>query len=72
VDQETGLGCVYENVVERIGTFFLIPVSDFLALDAVGCPGHGVQALDANVLFAVQANTEGSFIDAVQRRANTP
>jgi hypothetical protein len=61
---------VNENVVERIGTFFLIPVSDFLATDAVGGPGHGIQTLYANVLFAVRANAEGSFVDAMQRGAN--
>src|SRR5580698_8284499 len=65
-----GLGGMNKNVVERIGTFFLIPVSDFLALDTVCGPRYGVQTLDANVLFAVQTHAEGAFVDAVQRRAN--
>jgi hypothetical protein len=58
---------VNENVIERIGPFFLVPVRDFLALNAISGPGHGVQTLDANVLFAMQTHSEGAFVDAVQR-----
>ena len=67
-----GLGGMNKNVVERIGTFFLIPVSDFLALDTVCGPRYGVQTLDANVLFAMQTHPEGTFVDAMQRGTNIP
>ena len=50
--------------------FFLVPVGDFLALDAICGPGHGVQTLDANILFAMQTHPEGTFVDAVQGRAD--
>jgi putative heme iron utilization protein len=59
-----------KKVVERIGAFFLVSVSNFLALDAVGSPRDSVQPLEANVLLAMSANAKRAFIDAVQSRAD--
>src|SRR5579863_4447280 len=68
-EDRLGLGRVDEDVLEAFVAFFLILISDFLTLDAVGRPGYRMQALDTDVFLAVQAHTERAFVDPVQGRA---
>src|SRR5579864_111436 len=65
-----GLGRVDQKIVERLGTLFLVPIGDFLALDTISRPRHSMQALDADVFFAVQTHAKSTFVNAVQRAAN--
>jgi len=56
---------VHQNVVEGIVTFFLIPIGNFLALDAISCPRYSVKALDADVFLAMQAHSKRAIVYTV-------
>jgi hypothetical protein len=68
--KSSALGCMNQQIVEGIGTLFLVLVGNFLALDAVGRPRDSVQPLDTNILFAMGADSESAFVDAVQGRTD--
>src|SRR5580704_14853226 len=60
------LRCVDEEIVESLVAFFLVLVGNLLALDAERRPRHCIQALGADVLLTVEADSIGSVINAMQ------
>src|SRR5229473_2537444 len=66
------LSGVCQQAVEGLNRLKFVAVGRLLALDTVGRPGHRIQALRADLLFAVETGPVGSVRNASESGAYVP